>query len=57
VRDELEALRKPDLSEDDEKERWTRIKRLAPTFIDSGQPIIETVVTATIKAHLGLPPT
>jgi hypothetical protein len=55
VRDELEALRE-DPSDDEQVEvrRWKVIQKLAPGLMSAGERIIESVVTATIKTHLGL---
>lgn len=55
VAEQLSALQVDDLDEADQVERWSKIKKLAPGFVDSGQAIIETVATAAIKAALGLP--
>lgn len=54
VREQLEALINPDLDEQDQIERWSRIRKLAPAFMTSGQKIAESVMTAAIKAQMGL---
>jgi hypothetical protein len=55
VRDELEQLRVDPLEEEaTELERWVRVKKLAPGFYAAGERIIESVVTAAVKAQLGL---
>lgn len=54
IMENLEVLRQPDVPEDEQRERWGRIKRLAPGFIDSGRNIVESVVSAAIRAHLGI---
>ncbi len=54
VREELEALAAPGLSEDEQRERWERIRNLAPGLWKSGRTILEGVVGAAIKAQLGL---
>jgi hypothetical protein len=54
VREQLEALRSPEVSEDEAKRRWGRIKELAPGLLQQGKPIIDTVASAAIKAQLGI---
>jgi hypothetical protein len=54
VSEQLQALQDPDLDEAEQVERWTRIKKVSPGLMASGQRIIETVVTAAVKAQLGL---
>src|SRR5690606_36950705 len=54
VSEQLSALQDPDLDEAEQVERWSRIKKLSPGLMASGQRIIETVVTAAVKAQLGL---
>jgi hypothetical protein len=54
VHEQLEALRDPDASEDEQRQRWERVKRLAPGLMESGKRIIESIVTAEIKRHLGV---
>ena len=54
VSEQLTALQNPDLDEDEQVERWKRIRRLAPGLMTSGQRIVESVATAAVKAQLGL---
>ena len=55
IRDELEALRSmPEMDESEEGRRWEKIKKIAPGFVQAGGRIIETLVTAAIKAQLDL---
>lgn len=54
VREQLEALRDSDLSEEQQAERWTRIKRLTPHLVEAGGDIIKSIVSGTIKSQLGL---
>jgi hypothetical protein len=55
VRDELEALRsEPSADEKTELRRWETIQKYAPGLMQAGERIIESVVTAAIKAHLGI---
>lgn len=54
VHSELEALSKSDLPEEEEAQRWRRVKEMAPGLIDAGQRIIESVVSAAIRAQVGL---
>ncbi len=52
VREQLEALVSPELDEEEQRRRWERVKRLAPKLWESSQPLIETLVEATIRASL-----
>jgi hypothetical protein len=56
VQEQLEALTNPDLEEAEQERRWRRVKTLAPGFWEKSgaQKILETVVSAAIKAQLGL---
>lgn len=54
VREQLQALRQPDISEEEQRERWQSIKKLAPGLTEAGTRIIETVVSAAIRSQLGL---
>jgi hypothetical protein len=56
VREQLEALTDPDLEESEQRERWERVRQLAPTFWDKSgaQKVLETVVSSAIKSGLGL---
>jgi hypothetical protein len=58
VREQLEALTDPDLTEVDQVKRWQRIKSAAPEFLMKAatSPIVTTLVTAEAKKQLGLPP-
>jgi hypothetical protein len=57
VREQLEALASPDLSDEEQAALWQQVKRRAPTLWDKtgAQKILETVVSAAIKGQLGLP--
>lgn len=52
VREQLEALVSPDLDVAEQRERWGRVKKLAPRLWESSQPIIETLAEAAIRASL-----
>jgi hypothetical protein len=54
VREQLEALLDADLSEQEQRQRWERVRRLAPGLWSSGQNILETVMGAETKYELGL---
>jgi hypothetical protein len=56
VREQLEALTNPELDEEEQRERWERVRKLAPAFWEKSgaRTILETVVSAGIKAALGL---
>jgi hypothetical protein len=56
VREQLEALRDPDLSEDEQRRRWERVKRGAPGLWEKSgaRSIVESVVSAAIRQQLGL---
>ena len=53
VSEQLDALLDPDLSEEEQVERWGRVRKMAPGLMSSGQKIVESVMTAAIKAQLG----
>lgn len=56
VREELEKLREqPEAGEAVEIERWKTVKRLAPGLMEAGGRIMESVMTAAIKAQMNLP--
>ena len=40
--------------EEEQRQRWERVGKLAPGLMAAGERIIETVVSAAIKAQLGL---
>ena len=54
VQEQLQALRETDVPEDEQEKRRERIKKLAPGLIGAGGRIIESVVSAEVKTHLGL---
>lgn len=54
VREELEALAQADLTEEEQRKRWERVKKLAPAVWDSGQKILVNVVSETIRKSMGL---
>jgi hypothetical protein len=56
IREQLAILSDPDIGEDEQRERWERVRKLAPAFWDKSgaRAILETVVSAGIKAALGL---
>lgn len=54
VHEQLDALRRPDVSEQEQGERWARIKRLAPGLVDAGGRILESVASAAIRGQMGL---
>jgi hypothetical protein len=55
VQEQLTALGEGDeLDEADQERRWTRIKSLAPSLIETGRAIIITVTSAAIQRQLGL---
>lgn len=54
VSEQLQALRDPDLPENEQRRRWQTIKKLAPGILDAGKQIVVTVVSAEIKRQLGL---
>ncbi len=56
IREQLEALAEPEVGVAEQRSRWTKIKEGAPTLWanDAALRIIETLVTAEAKKHLGL---
>lgn len=56
VREQLEALRDPDLSEEEQQKRWERVRRGAPGLWEKSgaRSILESVVSAAIRQQLGL---
>lgn len=54
VLEELEALRESQADDETAVRRWEVIHSLAPGLIATGQKIIETVVSAAVKAQLGI---
>jgi hypothetical protein len=55
VREDLDAILKQDLSEDEELRRWERVKKLAPGVLKAGGPIVRTLATDYLRQKLGLP--
>lgn len=54
AREQLEALADPDLSAEEQRERWRRVKKLAPGLWQSGRTIIEGLASAAIRGQIGL---
>ena len=56
VREQLEALRDPDLSEEEQRKRWERVRKGAPGLWEKSgaRSILESVVSAAIRSQLGL---
>jgi hypothetical protein len=54
VREQLDALADPELTEDQQRERWKRIKERAPGLTAAGGRIIEGLASAAIRQQLGL---
>lgn len=56
VEEQLKALMEPDLSDEEQAQRWEKVKRLAPAMWEKSgaQKILETVVSAAIKGQLDL---
>src|SRR5687768_3994107 len=56
VREQLEALKNPDLDEAEAGRRWQRVPQMAPGFWEKSgvRPILETVISAAIRNQLGL---
>lgn len=54
VQEQLQALGAPDVSDEEQQERWLRIKKLAPGLLETGRRITETVISAAIRAQLGV---
>jgi hypothetical protein len=54
VREQLDALATPGLSEEEQREGWERVKRAAPGLVQRGQNIIEGLVAAAIRQQIGL---
>lgn len=54
VREQLEALLDPDLSEEEQQRGWERVRRHAPGLWQSGRGILESVVSAAVKQQMGL---
>jgi hypothetical protein len=54
LREQLEALAQPEVSEEEQVRRWGRVRALAPSLWDSGQKIIVNVISDVVKRELGL---
>jgi hypothetical protein len=54
VREQLAALARTDLGEDEAAERWQRVKRLAPGLLQTGRTIVEGLASAAVRAQLGI---
>jgi hypothetical protein len=54
VREQLEVLRDPDLSEDEQRKRWERVLKLAPGLRENAGELIRTVATAAVLKGLGI---
>jgi hypothetical protein len=54
IAEQLDALREPDLSEDDQVERWRRIKKVAPSLLGAGLNIFVSVTSAYVQTKLGV---
>jgi hypothetical protein len=52
AREQLEALLSSDLDDDEQRRRWSRVKKLAPQLWESSQPLINTLVSAAIQGKL-----
>ena len=54
VREELEALADPDLPEEEQKERWEKVRQSVPRVIAGSGRILERIVTEALRQQLGL---
>jgi hypothetical protein len=54
VREQLEALTDPGLTEEEQLKRWQRVRGLAPELFKTGRSIIEGLATAYMKKELEL---
>lgn len=54
AREQLEALSDPDLSEDEQKERWQRVRAIAPKVLTASGRILERLAGEAIRQTLGL---
>jgi hypothetical protein len=54
AREQLEALASPDLDEDEERRRWERFRKAAPTVWagEQAQKIISTLIEASTRAMI-----
>ncbi|MGA2806180.1 MAG: hypothetical protein ABSF89_17645, partial [Acidimicrobiales bacterium] len=54
LHEQIEALQHPDLSEDEQVERWNRIKKLTPGLLGVGRAIFVSVTSAYVQQKLGI---
>jgi hypothetical protein len=54
LHEQIEALQHPDLSEDEQVERWNRIKKLTPGVLGVGRAIFVSVTSAYVQQKLGI---
>jgi hypothetical protein len=54
VREQLDALANPDLSDEEQRRRWERVKDAAPGLWRRGANVIEGLAAAAIRQELGL---
>jgi hypothetical protein len=54
LREQIEALQQSDLPEEEQVERWTRIKKVAPSLLDTGRSIFVSVTSAYVQQKLGV---
>jgi hypothetical protein len=52
VREQLDALLSPELDVAEQRERWGRVKKLAPALWQTSQPLIQTLATAAVRAAI-----
>jgi hypothetical protein len=52
VSEQLDALIDGDLNDEGQINRWSRVKNLAPRLWETSEPILETLIAATIKSQL-----
>ena len=53
IREQIEELQNPNLDDQEQAERWSRIRKAAGAFKGPALAIFESVTTAAIKAHMG----
>ncbi len=54
AREQLEALADPDLPEEEQKERWERVRDMAPKVLAASGRILERLAGEAIRQTLGL---
>jgi len=54
LHEQMVALQQPDLSDEEQIERWSRIKRVAPGLLDVGRAIFVSVTSAYVQQKLGV---